>query len=32
MSGLECGSALAAILLGFQAVRRALSIGDNWND
>ena len=31
-SGLETGSALAAILLGFIAVRRALSLGDNWND
>jgi hypothetical protein len=32
MNGLEVGSALAATLLGFIAVRRALSIGDNWND
>jgi hypothetical protein len=32
MSGLECGSALAAILLGIISVRRALSMGDNWND
>jgi hypothetical protein len=32
MTGLESGSALAAILLGFIAVRRALSMGDNWND
>jgi hypothetical protein len=31
-SGLETGSALAATLLGFIAVRRALSLGDNWND
>jgi hypothetical protein len=32
MNGLEAGSALAATLLGFIAVRRALSLGDNWND
>lgn len=32
MNGLETGSALAATLLGFIAVRRALSLGDNWND
>ncbi len=32
MNGLEVGSALAATLFGFIAVRRALSIGDNWND
>jgi hypothetical protein len=32
MMGLESGSGLAAILLGFIAVRRALSMGDNWND
>jgi hypothetical protein len=31
-SGLETGSALAATLMGFIAVRRALSLGDNWND
>ena len=32
MNGLISGSGLAAVLLGFIAVRRALSIGDNWND
>ena len=32
MLGLEYGSALAAILLGFISVRRALSMGDAWND
>ena len=32
MEGLEYGSALAAILLGFLSVRRALSMGDAWND
>ncbi|HXB58697.1 MAG TPA: hypothetical protein VNU95_03995 [Candidatus Acidoferrales bacterium] len=31
-SGLETGSALAATLMGFIAIRRALSMGDNWND
>ena len=31
-SGLETGSALAATLMGFIVVRRALSLGDNWND
>jgi hypothetical protein len=31
-SGLEYGSGLAAILLGYIAVRRALSLGDAWND
>ena len=32
MQGLIYGSTLAAILLGFISVRRALSMGDAWND
>ncbi len=32
LDGLEYGSGLAAILFGFISVRRALSIGDSWND
>jgi hypothetical protein len=32
LMGLEYGSGLAALLLGFISVRRALSMGDAWND
>lgn len=32
LTGLEYGSGIAAILFGFISVRRALSIGDSWND
>ena len=32
LQGLVCGSGLGAILFGFMMVRRALALGDNWND
>lgn len=32
LTGLEWGSGIAALLFGFMTVRRALSIGDAWND
>jgi len=32
LQGLVMGSGLAAIVFGFMMVRRALAMGDNWND
>jgi hypothetical protein len=32
LAGLEWGSGIAALLFGFITVRRALSLGDSWND
>jgi hypothetical protein len=32
LCGLEWGSGIAALLFGFITVRRALSLGDAWND
>lgn len=32
IDGLEWGSGIAALLFGFMTVRRALSLGDAWND
>jgi len=32
LCGLEWGSGTAALLFGFMTVRRALSLGDAWND
>jgi hypothetical protein len=32
LCGLEWGSGMAALLFGFMTVRRALSLGDAWND
>lgn len=32
LAGLEWGSGIAAVLFGFISVRRALSMGDSWND
>ena len=32
LTGLEWGSGIAALLFGFMTVRRALSLGDAWND
>lgn len=32
LDGLVWGSGIAALLFGFQSVRRALSMGDAWND